>query len=102
MRARSRKRGSHGFVAFILGAAAGGLTALLCAPTSGRIARRRLAMRAQGIRRRTSQQLIALRRETAQKAEQLRGQATDWLSEYVHTPNGHAKRPVRHRVTRHA
>lgn len=102
MRARSRKTGSGGgLIAFALGVMAGGVTGLLCAPTSGKATRRRLQLKAQSLRRKAQGEILAFKRETAHKAEELRDHTTEWIAEHVHVSNGNGKRPVRHRALQH-
>ena len=100
MKERPRRIGKGRTVlAFALGATAGSILALLYAPASGKVTRRRLVMRAQTARRAALRKLGTAQREFAHKAEEVRETATEWIAE--HLPNGHA-RPGRRRVLRHA
>ena len=95
---------------FALGAATGGIFALLYAPASGQVTRRRIGMRLRTVQRRTIRQIGQARRVLARKAVYLREAATERLADagqWVagHVTNGHStatKRQVRRRVARHA
>ena len=95
-----RRRGGalRTFAAFTLGAAAGSIVALLYAPASGQVTRRRLARRAQILRRDAARRLGETRRVLVTKAEQVREAAADWISEHV---PGNGRHPMRRRVDRH-
>jgi gas vesicle protein len=82
-----------------MGAAAGTLLALLYAPTSGQITRKRIAKRMQGLRREASRRLGRTKKVFATQAEQVREAATEWIAEHVPHTNGNG-RP--HRMVRHA
>lgn len=87
-------------VAFTLGATAGSLIALLCAPASGQVTRRRLLMKARSLRRSAARRLGQTRRALATQAEQVREAATEWIS--AHVPHGNGRQTVRRREVRHA
>ncbi len=98
MREQRRKGGAlRTFAAFGFGAAAGSIIALLYAPASGKVTRRKLAMRAQVLRKNAIRRIGQTQKVLACKATEVREAATDWLAEHVpHNGNG------RHRITRHA
>ena len=93
---------------FTLGAAAGSIIALLYAPASGRVTRRRIALKVRAVRQQTVRQLGRTKKLLVRQAEQLReatgdkfNDAREWVTERMHN-NGHARRPIRHRVAHHA
>ena len=96
-----RRRGGflRSALAFTLGAAAGSVVALLYAPASGQVTRKRLARRVEGLRREAVRRIGRTRRELATQAEQVREAATDWIAEHV--PHGNGRQHIR-RVIRHA
>ena len=83
-------------VAFALGAAAGSIVALLYAPASGQITRKRLVMRVRTLKRDAAKRLSKTQRELAVKAEHVRDAATEWISEHVPHRNGNGR--IRHRA----
>ena len=92
---------------FALGAATGGIIALLFAPASGCVTRRRIALKVRAMRRQTIQQLSRTKRLLARKAEDLRETTTEklhdaraWVAHRLVDGNGH--REVRRRVAHHA
>jgi gas vesicle protein len=85
--------------AFTLGAAAGSIMALLYAPASGQVTRRRLAGKGQGLRREAARRLGRTKKVIATQAVQVREAASEWIAEHVPHANGngrHTRRPVRH------
>lgn len=85
---------------FALGAAAGGIIALLFAPASGRVTRRRIALKLRSMRRQTVQRIGYTGRMLGRKAVKLQRAATErlqlarsWVASHVN--NGYAKRPAR-------
>lgn len=104
MKAQPRRNGrGRTMVAFTLGAAAGSILALLYAPASGQVTRRRLMLKARSARKAAARRFVEAKKVIACKAEQVRETATDWIAEHVpHNGNGHARRTVRRRVLRHA
>ena len=86
--------------AFVLGATAGSIIALLYAPASGQVTRRRLALKARNLRRAAARQLGQTQRALATRAERVREAATEWITEHV--PHGNGKHPIRRREVRHA
>ena len=84
---------------FSAGAAVVGLVALLCAPASGRVTRRRLEMRVRTTQRRIGRRIEQTQRELVHKADDLREAATDWITEHVPYGNG---RSAARRVIHHA
>lgn len=97
---RRNGRGRTAF-AFALGAAAGSIIALLYAPASGEVTRRRLLMKAREAQRKAARKLGQAQKVLACKAEQVRESATEWIAEHV-PHNGHGRRAPRRRVLRHA
>ena len=104
MKAQPRRTGrGRTMLAFTLGAAAGSMLALLYAPASGQVTRRRLMMKARGAQKAAARKFGEAKKVIACKAEQGRETATDWIAEHVpHNGNGHARRTVRRRALRHA
>ena len=84
---------------FTLGATAGSIIALLCAPASGKVTRRRLALKVRGLKRAAIRRIGETQRDLASKAEHVREAATEWIS--GHMPHGNGRHPVRHRTVRH-
>lgn len=92
---REQRRGNglgRTLAAFGIGAAAGSVLALLYAPASGQVTRKRIATRFRTLRR---------------KAEQLKDTATErigdartWVMQRIHTTNGNGRR-VRHHAAVH-
>ena len=97
---RQRKGTFRTVVAFALGATAGSLIALLYAPASGKVTRRRLAMKARSIQRTAIRRLGQTQRVLATKAEHVREAATEWVA--AHVPHGNGRHPARRRELRHA
>ncbi len=94
------------FGAFALGATAGSLVALLYAPASGRVTRRRIGMKFRTLQHATGRKLGQAQRLLARKAQHLQRTAVrkfqdarEWMTEHV--ANGHAKRAGR-RALQHA
>ncbi|MBI2104445.1 MAG: YtxH domain-containing protein [Candidatus Omnitrophica bacterium] len=98
------RRGKTGLLqataSFVLGAVTGAIVALLYAPTSGQVARRRLAMKARGLQRTAVRRLGRAQRALATKAEHVREAAAGWMTERFPVRNG--RHPIRHRAIRHA
>ena len=89
-----------------IGATVGSLIALLFAPASGRVTRRRIAMKVRTLGRQTARKLNRTGRLIARRADEFREvtadklhDAREWVVEHV--TNGNTRR-VRHRATRHA
>lgn len=76
----------------------GSIIALLYAPASGQVTRRRLAMRAQDLKRKAARRLGRTQRRLVNRAEVVRERAQEWITEHMpHTNgNGHAKRRAVH------
>lgn len=94
------------FGAFALGAAAGSIAALLYAPASGRVTRRRIGMKFRTLQHATGRKLGQAQRLLARKAQRLQRTAVrklqnarTWMTDHV--VNGHAKRAGR-RALQHA
>ena len=102
MREQPRRIGrGQAVLAFSLGAAAGSIIALLYAPASGQVTRRRLVLKVRDAQRKVTRKFGEAKKVIACKAEQVRESATDWIAEHV-PHNGHARRTPRRRVLRHA
>lgn len=93
--------------AFALGATAGSLVALLYAPASGKVIRRRIGMKFRSLEKSAVRSIKQTKRLLAQKAEDIKEVATEklghtraWLSERALNGNG-SKRPL-HRVAHHS
>jgi len=91
---------------FALGAGVGSIVALLFAPASGKVTRRRIGYKLQAMRRATVKQLQQTRRLLIAKAGDAREAATQQLNHaraWITTrmTNGHGK-PSRRRVLHHA
>lgn len=99
----NRRRGKglvQAAASFVLGALAGGIATLLYAPASGQVTRRRLAMKARGLKRAAVRRLGRTQRVLATRAEQVRDAATEWMTGHFQVRNG--RHPIRHRAIRHA
>lgn len=100
MKENRRRGGALRTVAtFGLGAALGSLIALLYAPASGQVTRKRLAMKAREFKRTMGRRLGQTQRVLATRAEHVKEAATEWIAEHIPHTNG---RHLRHRPTRHA
>ncbi|MBI2884864.1 MAG: YtxH domain-containing protein [Candidatus Omnitrophica bacterium] len=106
---RHTKRTVQTLGVFALGAAAGSIAALLFAPASGKVTRKRIAMKLRSVRSAAARQVGQAQKVLARKAGDLQkaagkrlGHAREWM---VNRMNGHAKRPihpVRHRALHRA
>ena len=85
---------------FAIGATVGSLIALFYAPASGKVTRRRLAMRVRGLQRATVRRIEQTQRALARRAENVREAASEWFA--GHTAQANGRHPVSHRVRRHA
>ena len=90
---------------FALGATAGSLLALLYAPTSGRMVRRRIVMKLRSLQNSTLRQIKQTQRLLVKKAGTLRqvafkkiGHTRDWFVEK--TANGNGRKALYHRRAR--
>ncbi len=99
-RREGKGRRGRSVIAFALGATIGSLTALLFAPASGAITRKRLVLKAKHARRTMGRKLQLAQRVVTDRADQAREAATDWIAEHVQ--NGHSRRPARRHVLHHA
>lgn len=93
--------------AFALGAAAGSILALLYAPASGRVTRKRIGMKLRSFQRETSRRFGRAQKLLVRKAETLRdaageriNHARQWVVGHV-ASNGQERRS-RRRALRHA
>lgn len=85
--------------AFTLGAAAGSLLALLCAPASGRILRKRIGMKVRSMQFSTTRQIKHAKKLLLKKAGNLREVAASkltstrkWIAQNVSNGNGKSSR----------
>lgn len=92
-----RRRGGLGrtIAAFGIGAAAGSVVALLFAPASGQVTRKRLTMRVRNTQRALGRTLGQARKQLAHRAEYVREAATDWIAEHVPHGNGNGRHAPR-------
>ena len=98
MRKIHRRGGKlQGTAMFVLGAAAGSIVSLLCAPAAGKVTRKRLAMRVKNMRKSATRRIGQTQRALAHKAVHVREAATEWIAEHV--PHGNGRHPIRHRAT---
>ena len=104
---RPRGRALRTVGTFALGAAAGGIIALLFAPASGKVTRKRIGMKVKALQKAATVKLTQAQRVLARKAVGLRDvaaerihNAQEWVVDHMPT-NGHAKRPSR-RTAYHA
>ena len=83
---------------FALGAAVGSIFALLYAPASGQVTRRRLALKARNMRKAVVRRIGQTGRALTTRASVVRDAAGEWLAERMGQRNGrHAiRRPIRH------
>jgi gas vesicle protein len=99
MKEQRRRGGVFQTVAtFGLGAALGSVIALLYAPASGQVTRRRLALKVRNLRKGALRRIGQTGRALATQAQNVREAATGWISDRV---NGR-QHPIRRRTTRHA
>ena len=93
---------------FTLGASAGSIVALLYAPASGKVTRRRLALQARALRQRAAKEFTRTQKLLARRAGDLRDATTEQLTharEWVvdRVTNGHGGRQTnRRRIVHHA
>ena len=97
---RGRGKTFRTVASFTLGAVAGTIGTLLYAPASGRVTRRRLALKARQLQRQAFRRLGETKRVLANQAVQVREAATEWITEHV--PHGNGRHPIRRRTIRHA
>ena len=85
---------------FALVAALGSVIALLYAPASGQVTRRRLAMRARNMRKAVVRRIGQTGRALTTRASVVRDAAGEWLAEHMGQRNGHRNgrtlRRIRH------
>ena len=101
MKENRRRGGLRTFLAFTLGAVVGGIVALLYAPASGQVTRRRIALKVRSLQRATVRRLGRTQRELASRANQVREAATEWIADRFPHRNGNGRHLIRRR-TRHA
>ncbi len=102
----SRKQLGQAFGAFALGAAIGSTVALLYAPASGNVTRKRIGMKFRTMKNQTARGIKQAGKFLAKKAGDLKevageklGQTREWLVERA--SNGNGRRLVRHRRLAH-
>ena len=98
---RPRGNGLRTVAAFAFGATAGSVIALLLAPASGQVTRRRLAMRLRNVQKEAARRLGQTRRALATRAEQVRETATEWIEDHLPHRNGNGRHVIRRKI-RHA
>ena len=87
--------------AFTLGAALGSVAALLYAPASGAVTRRRLALRVKNLQRTAARRIGQTGRILASKAGDVREAARGWIVDHMPHGNGrHPRRVIRHAAAR--
>ena len=82
--------------AFTFGAALGSIGALLYAPASGQVTRKRLTSKIRTFQRTAARRLGQTQRALVDRAEQVREAASGWIAEHVpHNGNGrvYSRRP---------
>ena len=84
--------------AFGLGAAVGSLVALLYAPASGAVTRKRLTNRIKTLKKGAVRRIGQTQKVLAVKADNVREAATEWISDHMPHTNGQ-RRTVRHART---
>ncbi len=97
-----RRRGGvfRTVMAFSLGATVGSMIALLYAPASGKVTRRRLVFKARTLKRAAARRLGQTTRVLASRAEHVREAATEWIADHI--PHSNGKQTMRRREIRHA
>ncbi|MBI4596808.1 MAG: YtxH domain-containing protein [Candidatus Omnitrophica bacterium] len=89
--------GLRTFLAFTIGAAAGSVVALLYAPASGKVTRKRIALRIRKIQNDAGRRLVQTRRALAHQAGRVSQAARGWISNHLpHETNGRERRRVHH------
>lgn len=97
-----RRGGLRTFLAFTLGATIGSIVALLCAPASGQVTRRRIALKVRNLRRVAVRRLGQTQRALATRALRVREAATEWIADRFPQRNGNGRHAMRRRGIRHA
>ncbi|MBI3311996.1 MAG: YtxH domain-containing protein [Candidatus Omnitrophica bacterium] len=89
---------------FALGAAAGSAAALLLAPASGKVLRKRMGLKLKSIERTAEQKLVRARKLLARKAGAFRETAAERLEDsrewLIHRVGNH-RQPIPRRVAHH-
>lgn len=101
--AQIRRRGGavRTVFAFGFGAAVGSLLALLYAPASGAVTRKRLANRIRTMKKGAVRRLGQTQRVLASKAEDVREAATEWISDHMPRNNGNGRHRALHQAKAH-
>ncbi len=106
MKGNSVKKWGPAVGTFAAGAAAGSILALLYAPASGKMTRKKIGMKFRALGQSTNRQIKMAKKVLLKKAEGLReaagekfGQTRDWLVERVANGNG---KKLRRRLVHHA
>jgi gas vesicle protein len=102
MKENRRRGGWRTFLAFALGATVGSIVALLYAPASGQITRRRIALKVRTLQRAAVRRLGRTQRALAARALQVRDAATEWIAERFPQRNGNGRPVIRRRRVHHA
>lgn len=92
------RRNVQSVAAFALGATAGTLIALLYAPASGQVTRKRLAQKVRRLQRNAARQLQRTQHVFVTKAGKMQQAASGWINDHLPT-NG---RVIRRRRAHHA
>jgi gas vesicle protein len=82
-----------------LGAAVGSLVALLYAPASGAVTRKRLGNRIRTMKQRAVRRIGQTQKVLVSKAGEAREAATEWITDHMPSTNGNGRshrRPLRH------
>ena len=97
----NRQRGGwfRAVAAFAFGATIGSAIALLYAPASGKVTRRRLLLKARSLQRVAARRLGQTTRVLATQAGQVREAATQWIA--GHLPHRNGKHVIRRRGAVH-
>lgn len=98
LKQQRRKGGAIRTVATVgIAAGAGYLCWILFAPASGKVTRRRIALKAQAFRKTAARRIGQTQKVLAVRATEVREKATEWLSEHMpHNSNGNGHRRVAH------
>jgi len=97
MKEQRRRGGAFRTVAaFGLGATVGSIIALLYAPASGNVTRRRLALKAQSLRKAAVRRIGQTQKALACKATEVREAAGTWITEHMPRTNGNGRRVTHH------
>ena len=99
-----RRRGyAKATASFLLGAVVGSIAAILTAPASGPVTRRRLLLRVRTAERKIARRFGRAKTELMHRVENTRDAANEWIAghmanSHARRTNGHGRRPLRRRV----